>query len=131
MQKKENAKIREEIDFYEKIIQEKGDDPGDMDAQSQMPFNHSKMSKGVMSHQSTLKKSAGYPGQQNQTRIGMMSRGTNRSISNANQPPPLVYAPPQKKQESEEEKLRRYERVIDKLKKMLDHERKQLRAARS
>jgi hypothetical protein len=32
--------------------------------------------------------------------------------------------------ESEEEKIKRYERVIEKLKKMLDHERKQLRGAR-
>lgn len=32
--------------------------------------------------------------------------------------------------ETEEEKVKRYERVIEKLKKMLDHERKQLKQGR-
>jgi len=42
---------------------------------------------------------------------------------------PLVYIPKQKV-ESEDEKVFRYERVIDKLKKMLEHERRQLKGAR-
>jgi hypothetical protein len=37
---------------------------------------------------------------------------------------------PQTKTETEEEKVKRYERVVEKLKKMLDHERKQLRQSR-
>lgn len=37
---------------------------------------------------------------------------------------------PKQKVESEEEKVLRYERVIDKLKKMLEHERRLLKAAR-
>lgn len=42
---------------------------------------------------------------------------------------PLVYIPKQKV-ETEDEKVLRYERVIDKLKKMLEHERKLLKGAR-
>ena len=43
---------------------------------------------------------------------------------------PVVYIPKQKV-ETEEEKIMRYERVIDKLKKMLEHERRLLKGARS
>ena len=42
---------------------------------------------------------------------------------------PLVYIPKQKT-ETEDEKVLRYERVIDKLKKMLEHERRLLKGAR-
>lgn len=42
---------------------------------------------------------------------------------------PLVYIPKQK-METEDEKVLRYERVIDKLKKMLEHERRLLKGAR-
>ena len=42
---------------------------------------------------------------------------------------PLVYVP-QRKVETEEEKLRRYDRVMDKLRKMMQHERRLLKAAR-
>ncbi len=40
-----------------------------------------------------------------------------------------MYAPKQKT-ETEEDKVLRYERVIDKLKKMLEHERRLLKGAR-
>ena len=43
---------------------------------------------------------------------------------------PLVYIPKQKV-ETEDEKVLRYERVIDKLKKMLEHERRLLKGART
>lgn len=43
---------------------------------------------------------------------------------------PLVYIPKQKV-ETEDEKVMRYERVIDKLKKMLEHERRLLKTART
>lgn len=42
---------------------------------------------------------------------------------------PLVYEPA-KKVESEDEKVVRYERVIEKLRKMMEHERKLLKTAR-
>ena len=41
----------------------------------------------------------------------------------------MVYVP-QRKVETEEEKLRRYDRVMDKLRKMMQHERRLLKAAR-
>ena len=42
---------------------------------------------------------------------------------------PLVYVP-QRKAETEEEKLRRYDRVMEKLRKMMQTERRLLKAAR-
>ena len=42
---------------------------------------------------------------------------------------PIFYEPA-KKVESEEEKIVRYERVIDKLRKMMEHERRLLKQAR-
>jgi len=53
------------------------------------------------------------------------TRGSTRS----HQQPPLVYVPKQKT-ETEEDKIMRYERVIDKLKKMLEHDRRLLKGAR-
>ena len=128
MQKKENAKIREEIEFYERIIQEKEDGDGeDVDDSASNAYNlQSKMSGGARREMSAA----------NKQRSQVQTRGTNRSSSNVNAfaqsmgtQGPLVYMP-QRKTESEEEKVKRYERVIEKLKKMLDHERKLLRQGR-
>ena len=49
MQKKENAKIREEIEFYERIIQEKEEGEGDEDDDSagNAFSTQSKMSAGA------------------------------------------------------------------------------------
>lgn len=59
--------------------------------------------------------------------------GTNFNALNQNsrtqQSGPLVYVP-QRKVETEEEKIRRYERVVEKLRKMMDHERRLLKTAR-
>lgn len=51
-----------------------------------------------------------------------------RAASNQ-QSGPLVYVPP-RKVETEEEKLKRYDRVMDKLRKMMQHERRLLKGAR-
>jgi hypothetical protein len=57
-------------------------------------------------------------------------RGSSTRLPTAGgQQQPLVYIPKQKA-ETEEEKVLRYERVIDKLKKMLEHERRLLKGAR-
>ena len=54
-------------------------------------------------------------------RSQLNTRGSNRSQSGVGGGPqgPLVYFP-KKKMESEEEKVKRFERVIEKLKKMLE-----------
>lgn len=54
--------------------------------------------------------------------------GLSRAASNQ-QSGPLVYVAP-RKVETEEEKLRRYDRVMEKLRKMMQHERKLLKGAR-
>lgn len=79
------------------------------------------------------------PYQQNSV-AGGMTRGSNRSMSNMGYgmgassaqglTAPLSYQN-KRKVETEEEKVQRYERVIEKLKKMLDHERKNLKGARA
>ena len=55
--------------------------------------------------------------------------GALNSLARSQQSGPLIYMPRQKT-ETEEEKIRRYERVIEKLRKMMDHERKLLKGAR-
>ena len=66
-------------------------------------------------------------------RTQINTRGSSRSqktgVPPVQPPQPLVYVPKQKT-ESEDEKVLRYERVIDKLKKMLEHERRLLKGAR-
>ena len=53
----------------------------------------------------------------------------NRPSMQSQQSGPIVYQP-KAKVETEEDKIRRYERVIEKLRKMMEHERKQLKGAR-
>ncbi len=62
------------------------------------------------------------------THMTGVAGGLSRAASNQ-QSGPLVYVP-QRKVETEEEKLQRYDRVMDKLRKMMQHERKLLKAAR-
>ena len=126
MQKKENAKIKEEIEFYENMIQEKEDeelgngseqidvDKIDTASQAYAGMPQSKFNQGSRFMESRQK-----------SRDRGSTQGGQRSYQ-----PTLVYNA-QKKVESEEDKVLRYERVIEKLKKMLDHERKQLRNART
>ena len=76
MQKKENAKIREEIEFYERIIQEKEEGEGDEvdDSASNALNMQSKMSGGARREMSAA----------NKQRSQIQTRGTNRSSSNVN-----------------------------------------------
>jgi predicted RNase H-like nuclease (RuvC/YqgF family) len=53
----------------------------------------------------------------------------NRPSLQSQQSGPIIYQPA-RKIESEEDKIHRYERVIEKLRKMLEHERRQLKGAR-
>ena len=50
-------------------------------------------------------------------------------VASNQQSGPLVYMP-QRKMETEEEKLQRYDRVMEKLRKMMQHERRLLKTAR-
>lgn len=51
-------------------------------------------------------------------------------VASSQQSGPIVYFP-QRKVETEEEKLRRYDRVMEKLRKMMQHERRLLKNARA
>ncbi len=46
MQKKENAKVKEEIQFYENIIQEKDDEEEPVDLDKMDTASHAKMMRG-------------------------------------------------------------------------------------
>eukprot|EP00347_Sterkiella_histriomuscorum_P016962 403351189 len=134
MQKKENAKIREEIEFYDRIIEEKRDEQGE-DEEFDVETASNAYNNNNMQSKMSGKRDMSAINNKNQ-RSQLNTRGTNRSSSNANHMPqtiqpqgPLIYQP-HRKVESEEEKVKRYERVIEKLKKMLDHERKSLRMGR-
>ena len=59
----------------------------------------------------------------------MGNHGLSRAAS-SQQSGPIVYVP-QRKVETEEEKLRRYDRVMEKLRKMMQHERRLLKNARA
>lgn len=120
MQKKENAKIKEEIEFYERIIEEKEEEE-ELDMDRIDTVSHA---QNNFLHQSRFTEPKGlFNKSAKNQRSSLNSRTTNR---NTNQQAPLVYIP-QKHVETEEEKVKRYERVIEKLKKMLDQECKALR----
>jgi hypothetical protein len=67
-----------------------------------------------------------------EARKKLNTRGSTRSqkVPPVQTSQPLVYIPKQKV-ETEDDKVMRYERVIDKLKKMLEHDRRLLKGARS
>jgi hypothetical protein len=130
MLKKENSKIKEEVDFYNKIIEEK--DPRDINGNIDIPDSpdkHRTDEKSSKGHSRTLLGSRA-----NQKRgEGMNVPGSMRqSAQTFNMDPEFVAQTyMQKPPETEEEKVKRYERIIEKLKKTLDNERKFLKGART
>jgi DNA repair exonuclease SbcCD ATPase subunit len=108
--KKENGKIKEQIELYQRLTQQRQDEEG-----IEEPLD-------VDGFEEDLAKK----------RAQLGTRGSSTRGGQANQQQqanPLVYIPKQKT-ETEDEKVLRYERVIDKLKKMLEHERRLLKGAR-
>lgn len=100
MQKKENAKVREEIEFYDRIIQEKGaeDDEEEVDVEKLDTASHA---YGGLQSKIGNKRDISALNNNNQ-RSQLNTRGTNRSQSNANviggitqtgPGAPLVYIP--------------------------------------
>ncbi len=122
MQKKENAKIKEEIEFYERIIEEKEEDEF-------VDVDRIETASHAFKQQASASKGLGGGRSQLNTRGSVRSGMVGPQSTSGKQQQPIVYFP-SKKVETEEEKIKRFERVIEKLKKMLDHERKQLRGAR-
>ena len=117
MQKKENQKAREEIELYKRLIAQKQEEDGepldDLD-----PVDEKRQVNKQRSHLNTRGSGRSQPPQS----------GLKNAQSSFLQQP-IVYIPKQKV-ETEDEKVLRYERVIEKLKKMLEHERKLLKGAR-
>ncbi|CAI2367547.1 unnamed protein product [Moneuplotes crassus] len=128
MLKKENGKIKEEIDYYDKIIEEKKEDDGEQIDLDRSPSKSSmskkkgknlmnsrkKNSKRNITNAESLRQSSGMG------HIGQKTIGENFAASFGPGP-----------QESEEDKIHRYERIIEKLKKNLEFERKNLKGARN
>lgn len=90
MQKKENAKIREEIEFYERIIEERGDDNQDEEVDmDRMEAGSQAYNVGMQSKISNRRDMSAAAYKQN-NRSQLNTRGTNRSQSNANQLPQTI-----------------------------------------
>lgn len=83
MQKKENAKIREEIEFYERIIEEKevNEDEEEVDVDKIETTSHA-YNVGMQSKISNRRDMSAVNKNQNRSQIN--TRGTNRSNSNVN-----------------------------------------------
>lgn len=141
LQKKENQKIQQEISQFKKELRElqkaREEQKVDLDnIEEPKLFGSTK----VTATKSVKKESAYAPSEQNQrtanfsaTTAGRSTHmtaggGLSRAASNQHSGP-LVYVAP-RKVETEEEKLRRYDRVMEKLRKMMQHERRLLKAAR-
>ena len=135
IQKKDNQKIRDEITTLKGTLKdqeaakkEQEIDLDNMEDQETKLFGTTKMSMHPPPSdmgRRTGNMSATLAGRSTHlTGAGTMSRGALHQQSG-----PLVYVPP-RKVETEEEKLRRYDRVMDKLRKMMQNERRLLKAAR-
>lgn len=129
MLKKENSKIKEEIDFYNKIIEEK--EPGEEDEKidvenspDQKTAQKGKPPSRTLLNSRTSKKRGGDP-----NLIPESMRQSAQTFNMEGEFGPQSYM--QKPPETEEEKIKRYERIIEKLKKTLDIERKNLKGART
>lgn len=128
MLKKENGKIREEIDYYNKIIEEKKEEDIDVSIpdspEKTQKSNQKAATRNLNSRKSTKREHK-----------GVESMRQSAAMFNADPSARLdeLGAPSynQKPQETEEDKILRYERIIEKLKKTLDFERKNLKNARA
>lgn len=87
-----------------------------------------KKSLGVSSQASALRSKGAMSAGGRTQATAAQSNGLNQGRLNQ-QSGPLVYIP-KAKTETEEEKIRRYERVIEKLRKMMEHEKRLLKNAR-
>lgn len=133
MLKKENSKVKEEIDFYKKLIEEK-DDKGENE---QVDANVNSPKKGTSK---TAEKSK-LPSRTLLNSRKSVKRGVNNlqpeslrqsmQTLNVGEGDLAAQTYMQKPPETEEEKINRYERIIEKLKKTLDNERKNLKFART
>ena len=144
LQKKENSKIQQEITAYKQELKEqqkaREEQKVDLDNIEEPKLFSNMASSKVAGLKSAAKKEPNAPSEANArtanfsaTTAGRSTHmtaagGLSRAASNQ-QSGPLVYVAP-RKVETEEEKLRRYDRVMEKLRKMMQHERRLLKAAR-
>lgn len=126
MLKKENGKIKEEIDYYGMIIEEKKEnDVKNSPVKSQV--SEKKPEKGrnlINSRQSSRKNKPGTESMRQST--GGLAFDQNSKVGDY---VAASFGPGP--QETEEDKVKRYERIIQKLKKTLEFERKNLKGTRS
>lgn len=133
MLKKENAKTKEEIDYYNRIVEEKKEEEGEnipvksTPAKSQKSSSKRTKSRTLLNSRKNTKREGmplGVDSMRHSTGMFGMAQGIrNEDLGTIN--------PLQKPQETEEDKIKRYERIIEKLKKTLDFERKNLKSART
>jgi predicted phage gp36 major capsid-like protein len=121
MLKKENSKVKEEIDYYNKIVEENKEEEEEVPT-----VNSPNKSPEEQPNSRTLLNS------RKSQRRGDNLRGTESMRQSANtlnidstsKMHEIGGGYYQKPQETEEDKIHRYERIIDKLKKTLEFERK-------
>ena len=132
MLKKENGKVKEEVDYYNRIVEEKKEEMNPDERFDASPAE---------SRQSPLKKTNNRTllNSRKSNRKDELSRGPGsmRQSTNTLNVDPTARTEEfgggyyQKPQETEDDKIQRYERIIDKLKKTLDFESKNLKGART
>ena len=135
MLKKENGKIKEEIDYYNKIIEEKKEEEEDVDVnvdESPLKSTNKEFDKGqgrtlLNSRQQSKRGGKGATDSMRQSTGGFNMDPVGRTDELAGG----LGSYTQKPQETEEDKIKRYERIIDKLKKTLEFERKNLKTVRT
>ena len=135
MLKKENGKIKEEIDYYNKIIEEKKEDVDEEVNIEESPLksNLKDFDKGqnhtlLNSRQQSKRANAKGPTDSMRQSTGGLNMDP---ASRADDIIGGLGSYTQKPQETEEDKIKRYERIIDKLKKTLEFERKNLKGVRT
>ena len=123
--KKENAKYKEETDYYLKVIEEKEDETSqveDLGLDDVGPY------LDVNSQRGKSREGGKRTGTRGSSRGGaQLETGSKTVGGGADSAYPFIGV---RQAETEEQKTKRYERVIEKLRKMLENERKQLKGAR-
>lgn len=121
MLKKENAKVKEEIDYYSKIVEENKEEEEEiptLNSPNKSPENQPN-SRTLLNSRKSQRKGNNLRGTES-----MRQSSNTLNIDPTSRMDEFAGGYYQKPQETEEDKIHRYERIIDKLKKTLEFERK-------
>lgn len=134
MQKKENAKFIEEMDYLKTVIEEKQEDSANEEDEGFGSELHESVSmrEGMKSREQKTRGSTRGAGSQRRTAGAVGAANIARqTFSGAGDSSGFPFLSKGAQGESEDQKVARYERITEKLKKMLEQERKKLKGART